>query len=145
MIEYKFKEDILLEELKEYIDKTYSQHYAKGEGLQTFELIAKEAQRGLHFATSNCMKYSDRCQSKGSTKADLLKVAHYAILALYCWDRMEDKRNVVDNLTTSIKVDTSDVHEILRRLEAERNGPRSGVILGPDLSTYFMQNWEITS
>lgn len=94
MLEYAgdFDEQDYIDELSEYIAKTYGEHYAK-EGTQTFQLIVKRPLRGLHFALSNVIKYADRFGEKdGYNRKDLLKVAHYAILALAAFDRMEANR-----------------------------------------------------
>ena len=83
-----FSEFELLDELRQYIKATYGQHYAK-DGVQAFALIAKKPERGLAFALGNVIKYSDRFGSKGGlNRADLLKVAHYSILALHCADKL---------------------------------------------------------
>lgn len=84
-----FNEFGILEELAEYVEATYGEHYAKG-GVQAFALIAKRPQRGLAFALGNAIKYADRFGAKeGMNRKDLLKVAHYALLAIHCHDRME--------------------------------------------------------
>lgn len=76
-------------ELAEYVAGTYRQHYAK-DGVQAFSLIAKRPQRGLDFAISNGIKYLDRYGEKaGRNRKDLLKAAHYIILAMYCHDVLE--------------------------------------------------------
>lgn len=88
---YKFNEGRLIEELRTYIDATYSQHYASDKkDIQTFELIAKYPERGLSFAIGNVMKYADRFGYKdGMNRKDLLKMLHYGIFALYAFDNME--------------------------------------------------------
>lgn len=84
-----FAEAEILNELTAYIRKTYGEHYAK-DGVQAFALIAKRPQRGLNFALGNVIKYSDRFGQKGgNNRADLLKVAHYSILALHCAAQLE--------------------------------------------------------
>lgn len=84
-----FDEFTTLSEVAAYIDKTYGEHYAK-DGVQAFALIAKRPQRGLHFALGNVIKYADRFGEKdGMNRKDLLKVAHYTILALYCASKLE--------------------------------------------------------
>lgn len=84
-----FNEAALIEELRAYVRKTYGQHYAK-DGVQAFSLIAKRPERGLHFALGNVIKYADRFGAKaGHNRDDLLKVAHYSLLALYAADKME--------------------------------------------------------
>lgn len=92
---FKFNEGEILSELRSYICNTYGEHYANEEnGLQTFQLIAKDPLRGLAFATGNCMKYADRYGKKnGYNRKDLIKIAHYAILALYCDGRYNENSN----------------------------------------------------
>ena len=81
MIDYKFGEDKTLEELKKYIDKTYEQHYSKSK-FQATEFII-DAGHGEGFCIGNILKYAQRYGKKnGKNRADLLKVIHYAIIAL---------------------------------------------------------------
>lgn len=84
-----FNEFSILDDLRVYIRKTYGQHYAK-DGVQAFALIAKRPERGLAFALGNVIKYADRFGAKnGFNRDDLLKVAHYSVLAMYCADKLE--------------------------------------------------------
>jgi Protein of unknwon function (DUF3310). len=84
-VDYKFAEDIYLDEIKKYIDNTYSAHYAKTK-LQAFEEIVDNGY-GLGFAMGNVTKYNKRFGKKnGKNRDDLLKQIHYAILALYAHD-----------------------------------------------------------
>lgn len=86
-----FNEMGYVEEVANYILATYGQHYAK-EGVQTFELICKRPLRGLHFALGNVMKYADRFGEKdGMNRKDLLKVAHYSLLALFAFDQLNEE------------------------------------------------------
>ena len=81
MIDYKFGEDKTLEELENYIDKTYEQHYSKSK-FQATEFII-DAGHGEGFCIGNILKYAQRYGKKnGKNRADLLKVIHYAIIAL---------------------------------------------------------------
>ena len=90
--ELAFNEFTILDELREYITKTYGEHYAK-DGVQAFALIAKRPLRDLHFALSSIIKYSDRFGEKeGMNRKDLLKVAHFSVLAIYCFDCLEDTK-----------------------------------------------------
>ena len=78
---YIFNEDELLEEIKEYIDSTYSQHYAQNK-FQSTDFIV-DSGHGLGFCIGNVIKYSQRYGKKdGYNRKDLLKVIHYAIIAL---------------------------------------------------------------
>ena len=81
MIDYKFGENKTLEELKKYIDSTYDAHYSKSK-FQATEFIL-DAGHGEGFCIGNILKYAQRYGKKnGKDKKDLLKVIHYAIIAL---------------------------------------------------------------
>jgi len=86
-IKYKFNEENLLTELKAYIDGTYTSHYVGTDNIQAFELIAA-AGHGVGFTIGDIIKYASRYGKKGGhNRADLLKILHYAILALYVHDK----------------------------------------------------------
>ena len=92
MIDYKFREDELVRDVKEYIDATYGQHYAKNR-IQATEVII-DAGHGEGFTIGNIIKYAQRYGKKeGYNRKDLMKVIHYAIIALYLHD--EEHENVV--------------------------------------------------
>ena len=85
---YKFKEDRILKDVKEYIDETYSSHYAKTQK-QATEIIIDQG-HGEGFCIGNILKYSQRYGKKdGKNRKDLLKVIHYGIMALHNHDNME--------------------------------------------------------
>ena len=88
-VKLKFNEDKYLNEVLEYITSTYTKHYSAGDpdNVQTFEMIVKNPDRGYYFSTGNLIKYSDRCGMKDDERKELLKIAHYAILALYSLDK----------------------------------------------------------
>ena len=84
-IEYKYSEDKILQELSEYIDKTYGQHYSQNK-FQTTEFIM-DAGHGEGFCIGNIIKYAQRYGKKeGKNRNDLLKVIHYGIMALHNHD-----------------------------------------------------------
>ncbi len=86
-IDYKFNEDKLLAEFKEYIDGTYNAHYSK-EKFQATEFIV-DSGHGTGFMIGNVMKYAQRYGKKGSNadaRKDLLKVLHYALMQLHVHD-----------------------------------------------------------
>jgi hypothetical protein len=88
-INYKFNEGALIKELQAYIDSTYDAHYGQG-GLQSSEVIVDRG-HGLGFFLGNVDKYNARYGKKGDVKdhrKDLMKVLHYALLALYEHDRI---------------------------------------------------------
>lgn len=85
MIKYKYSEERILRELKEYIDKTYSQHYSHGD-IQTTEFII-DSGHGAGHCIGNIIKYAQRYGKKeGFNRKDLLKVLHYAVIMLHVHD-----------------------------------------------------------
>ena len=82
MIPYKYNENKTLEELKEYIDKTYDEHYSRNK-FQATEFII-DGGHGEGFCIGNILKNAQRYGKKnGKDRKDLLKVIHYGIIALY--------------------------------------------------------------
>ena len=80
-MDYEFYEDKVLENVKNYIDSTYSKHYAQGK-IQSTEIIF-DAEHGVGFCIGNIMKYAQRYGKKnGFDDRDLLKIIHYAIILL---------------------------------------------------------------
>ena len=89
MTNYKFNEDILLEEIRAYIDQTYEGHYSENTFQSTEVIMARG--HGEGFCMGNIDKYSNRYGKKGETpedyRKDLMKIIHYGILALYNHDK----------------------------------------------------------
>ena len=84
-IEYKYKEDELINQFKDYVDNTYKQHYSQNK-YQATEII-KDGGHGEGFCMGNILKYAQRYGKKnGYNRADLMKVLHYALFALYVHD-----------------------------------------------------------
>jgi len=88
MPNYKFKEDKILNEVKAYIGNTYNQHYANGKYQATDMII--DAGHGESFCIGNIMKYAMRCGKKDEKQKELLKIIHYAVIALYCTGEEDD-------------------------------------------------------
>jgi hypothetical protein len=87
MIDYKFNEDQLITELREYIDKTYAGHYSKNKFQSTEFMI--DCGHGMGFTVGNVIKYSQRLGKKGTPEdwsKDILKILHYGIIMLYTHD-----------------------------------------------------------
>jgi len=81
-IEYKFSENQIMHDIKNYIDKTYDSHYAQTKNYQATEIIIDQG-HGTGFCMGNILKYAQRYGKKeGRNKADLMKVIHYAIIQL---------------------------------------------------------------
>ena len=90
-LNYKFKEDLIIAEIKKHIDATYTQHYANGK-YQATDMIL-DAGHGEGFCIGNIMKYAMRYGKKdGKNSNDLLKIIHYAIIALYITGNEDDRR-----------------------------------------------------
>ena len=76
---FKYNEDTILEEVKEYITETYSEHY----GDQNSQIQDVFSQMGIakEFTRGAAMKYLFRFGKKeGKNKKDLLKCMHYVCL-----------------------------------------------------------------
>ena len=105
MIDYKFNELKLIEEFKEYVDKTYSSHYgANARNLQSAEVISERG-RGMDFFLGNIDKYNDRYGKKGEPadwRKDLVKIIHYGFFAL----NEHDQRYPQEETITITDVDT---------------------------------------
>lgn len=92
MIDYKYNELDLLQELKRYIDCTYEEHYSQNK-IQTTEFIIDNGD-GIGFTRGNIVKYVQRYGKKeGKNRKDLLKVLHYAIIMLHVHDIYEGVSN----------------------------------------------------
>lgn len=90
-IDYKYNEGQLLDEILQYVNKTYGEHYSQN-NYQATEFII-DGGHGIGFTIGNILKYAQRYGHKGSTsdwRKDLMKVIHYAIIALHVHD-LENK------------------------------------------------------
>lgn len=93
-ISYLYDEEIYFRELTNHINQTYLEHYSSDPGeIQAFQVMSKRPQRALHFAVMSILKYSDRFGEKeGENRKDLLKIAHFALLALYALDKKTKRK-----------------------------------------------------
>lgn len=101
-IDYKFNEDILIEEFQEYIDSTYNGHYSK-DNFQATEFVI-DGGHGTGFCIGNVLKYTQRYGKKGSradARKDLMKVLHYALIQLY----VHDTEEVISDLDSNLDAD----------------------------------------
>lgn len=77
---FKYNEGHILDELHAYIKKTYGGHY--GDKVQAQDLMISTG-HAEGFYIGNIIKYASRYGKKnGHNKDDLMKVLHYAILAM---------------------------------------------------------------
>ena len=85
LADYRYNERALIEELQDYVDSTYDEHYSKNK-FQATEFII-DGGHGEGFALGNILKYTQRYGNKeGKNRKDLLKVLHYALIALHVHD-----------------------------------------------------------
>jgi hypothetical protein len=84
---WKYDEDKILKDIRDYVTGTYKSHYCGQEAnyrdIQTIDLMAAK-ELAANFCQANILKYGSRYGSKdGHNKIDLLKVIHYAMLLLH--------------------------------------------------------------
>lgn len=84
---WKYSEDKILKDIKEYVISTYGSHYCGNDErykeTQAIDLMAAK-DLAVHFCQANIIKYGSRYGSKnGRNKTDLMKVIHYAMLLLH--------------------------------------------------------------
>ena len=86
-IHYKYNEEKILERIKDYIGRTYSSHYSYNDRVQTLDLIEAVGDASA-FCRSNILKYASRYDKKGTTRLDIEKIIHYAVL-LYHFEGLD--------------------------------------------------------
>jgi hypothetical protein len=83
LIDYKYKEDVALKKVTDYINSTYGQHYVGNGDIQTVDFW-----ESLGSLETTCrdtaIKYLARYGKKGGrNEKDLLKAIHYIVLMMY--------------------------------------------------------------
>ena len=100
MIDHKFDEPRILQDIKDYIDSTYGQHYASGR-IQTAEFIMSHMDSNEGFKM-NILKYVTRYgHKKGHNRDDLMKAIHNLIFMLCYHDRKaaeDGNRQEINNI-----------------------------------------------
>jgi hypothetical protein len=90
--EYKYDEERLLEEIREYVDSTYKGHYVGEDNVQSIDLTFA-AGHGVGFCVGSLLKYASRYgKKKGYNRDDVLKIIHYGMLLLYVHDKNNQER-----------------------------------------------------
>ena len=105
---WKYHEDVILNDIKDYVSGTYNSHYTSAEpgfkDIQTIDLMdAKDL--ASDFCQANILKYGSRYGDKdGKNKKDLLKVIHYAMLLLHFDDHYKVTKSdfLIDNETSQL-------------------------------------------
>ena len=105
----KYREDEILQEVKEYIGSTYDQHYSTTEdGFQVMDMI-KQLGIDKDFCQANAIKYLCRYGKKnGHNRKDLLKAIHYIVLLMSSEDQEYVDQIEEDALKANNKEDTND-------------------------------------
>jgi len=90
-ISYKYNEGNLIAEIQNYIDGTYGEHYSTNK-YQATEFII-DGGHGEGFCIGNVMKYAQRYGKKdGYNRKDLMKIIHYAIIAMHVHDLEHEEK-----------------------------------------------------
>ena len=96
-IKYRYNEGDLLEQITDYVDSTYDGHYSQNQ-YQATEFII-DGGHGIGFTVGNILKYAQRYGHKGTPedwRKDLMKVIHYAIIALHVHDQDYEEDSITD-------------------------------------------------
>ena len=89
MIEYKYNEASIVNDLIKYIDSTYDQHYVGNKEIQTVDFWESLGSLDTT-ARDTAIKYLARYGKKsGRNRKDLLKSLHYIVLMIYTHDKQE--------------------------------------------------------
>lgn len=100
----KYNEDIILKDLKEYLDKTYGEHY-KASNLDCFDIWLALGDASPTFRNT-AIKYLYRYGRKnGNNKLDLFKTIHYCMLCLYN-DHYKETDELQENMGSPIRKNT---------------------------------------
>ena len=92
---YKFREDELIEEFRQYVESTYGQHYATDKYQATDIII--DSGHGAGFCLGNVIKYAKRYGKKGSPeeqRKDIMKIMHYALIQLFNHDEQHEGTSI---------------------------------------------------
>lgn len=101
-LKYSYNEDELIKEIKEYIRKTYNEHYSQGKYQATDTII--DAGYGEGFLMGNIIKYAKRFGKKdGRNRRDILKIIHYAIIMLHSLDGNKEQEQET-YITTNVSI-----------------------------------------
>jgi|TARA_B100002019_G_scaffold81121_1_gene70045 hypothetical protein len=82
---FKYDEERILKEVRDYITGTYGAHYSS-DNIQTLDLIESVGDAEA-FCRSNILKYASRYDKKGTARRDIIKIIHYAMLLLHFSDK----------------------------------------------------------
>tara|TARA_B100001093_G_C26854185_1_gene1026616 strand:- start:4283 stop:4567 length:285 start_codon:yes stop_codon:yes gene_type:complete len=89
----KYNENIILDEVKQYIQSTYGEHYVGNKDVQTVDFWYSLGSLDTT-ARDTAIKYLARYGKKnGRNRKDLFKAIHYIVLMLYANDNEKGEVN----------------------------------------------------
>jgi hypothetical protein len=89
---YKYSEDKYIQDIQDYVDSTYGQHYVN-DGIQVVDVWQARGTLDTT-AADTAIKYIMRYGKKeGKNRKDLLKAVHYIMLMMYADDNTMEKKN----------------------------------------------------
>jgi hypothetical protein len=89
----KYNENIILDEVKQYIESTYGEHYVGNKDVQTVDFWYSLGSLDTT-ARDTAIKYLARYGKKnGRNRKDLFKAIHYIVLMLYANDNEKGEVN----------------------------------------------------
>lgn len=136
-IKYKYNEGDLLRQVTEYVNATYGQHYSQNK-YQATEFII-DGGHGVGFTVGNIMKYAQRYGHKGTPedwRKDLMKVIHYAIIALHVHDKSQQPS--LAGLDMDVKIEPVTLTNVLPTTISGGTISATLPTSTPDWSTYNM-------
>jgi hypothetical protein len=136
-IQYKYNEGDLLRQVTEYVNATYGQHYSQNK-YQATEFII-DGGHGVGFTVGNIMKYAQRYGHKGTPedwRKDLMKVIHYAIIALHVHDKAQQPS--LAGLYMDVKIEPVTLTGVLPSTISGSTISATLPTSTPDWSTYNM-------
>jgi len=136
-IKYKYNEGDLLRQVTEYVNSTYDQHYSQTK-FQATEFII-DGGHGVGFTIGNIMKYAQRYSHKGTPedwRKDLMKVIHYAIIALHVHDKAQQPS--LADLFKDVKIEPVTLTGVLPTTISGGTISATLPTSTPDWSTYNM-------
>ena len=94
----KYNEKKVVQEVMNYIESTYTQHYSVGrDGKIQVQDLLRQLGIDKDFCQANAIKYLARYGKKnGRNRKDLLKVIHYGIMSLYVHDLHNENKELND-------------------------------------------------
>ncbi len=89
---YRFDEGEILNEIRTYIDSTYTKHYATNSGFQATDAVIATG-HGVGYCVGNILKYAWRLGKKeGFNNIDIMKVIHYSIILLFIMKKEKEAK-----------------------------------------------------